>query len=46
MGEVALTNNEYKTAEILKGDYWLYVVFHCALSPQVHTIQNPVRLGW
>jgi superfamily II DNA or RNA helicase len=46
VGEVALTTNEYKTAERLKGDYWLYVVFNCASSPQVHTIQDPVRLGW
>ena len=46
VGEVALTTNEYKTAERLKGDYWLYVVFNCASSPQVHTIQNPVKLDW
>lgn len=46
VGEVALTTNEYKTAERLKRDYWLYVVFNCALSPEVHTIQDPVRLGW
>ena len=29
VGEIALTDNEYKTAERLKGDYWLYVVFNC-----------------
>ncbi|MBC5797927.1 DUF3883 domain-containing protein [Sphaerospermopsis sp. LEGE 00249] len=53
IGEVALTTNEYKTAERLKGDYWLYVVFNCAsclsvdkASPEVHTIQDPVRLNW
>jgi superfamily II DNA or RNA helicase len=46
VGEVALTSNEYKTAERLKQDYWLYVVFNCASSPQVHLIQDPVRLGW
>ncbi len=46
IGEVALTTNEYKTAERLKGDYWLYVVFNCDSSPEVHTIQDPVRLGW
>ena len=45
-GEVALTTNEYKTAERLKRDYWLYVVFNCALSPEVHTIQDPVKLDW
>jgi hypothetical protein len=44
--EVALTTNEYKTAERLKHDYWLYVVFNCATEPEVHLIQDPVRLGW
>ena len=29
VGEVALSDNEYKTAERLKSDYWLYVVFNC-----------------
>jgi superfamily II DNA or RNA helicase len=46
MGEVALTTNEYKTAERLKQDYWLYVVFNCASTSEVHPIQDPVRLGW
>jgi len=45
-GEVALTTNEYKTAERLKKDYWLYVVFDCATEPKVNVIQDPVRLGW
>ena len=43
---VALTTNEYKTAERLKKDYWLYVVFNCATQPEVHVIQDPARLGW
>lgn len=46
VGEVALTTNEYKTAERLKKDYWLYVVFNCASTPEVHPIQDPVQLGW
>jgi len=46
IGEIALTNNEYKTAERLKDDYWLYVVYNCATNPQVHIIRNPARLGW
>jgi len=46
VGEVALTTNEYKTAERLKKDYWLYVVFHCAATPEIHLIQDPIRLGW
>jgi len=46
VGEVALTTNEYKTAERLKKDYWLYVVFNCSTNPKIHIIQNPIRLGW
>lgn len=46
VGEVALTTNEYKTAERLTQDYWLYVVFNCDTTPEVHIIQDPVRLGW
>lgn len=46
VGEVALSSNEYKTAERLKCDYWLYVVYNCATSPQIHTIQDPAKLGW
>ncbi len=40
VGEIALTSNEYKTAERLKQDYWLYVVFNCATTPEVHPIQT------
>lgn len=46
VGDVALTTNEYKTAERLKDDYWLYVVFNCSSSPDVHTVRNPVSLNW
>ncbi len=46
VGEVALTTNEYKTAERLKNDYWLYVVYNCGSKPEVHVIRNPARLGW
>lgn len=46
VGPVVLTRNEYKTAERLRGDYWLYVVFDCATAPRLIPIQNPVRLGW
>jgi superfamily II DNA or RNA helicase len=46
VGEVALTTNEYKTAERLKNDYWLYVVFNCATNPEVHLIQGPAKMGW
>lgn len=46
IGDVALTENEYKTAVRLKGDYWLYVVFNCATEPEVYPNRDPVRLGW
>jgi superfamily II DNA or RNA helicase len=46
VGPVALTANEYKKAGQLKDDYWLYVVFNCATVPELHLVQNPVKLGW
>jgi superfamily II DNA or RNA helicase len=46
VGEIALTANEYKTAQSLGDEYWLYVVFNCASEPRVTTIQNPARLEW
>ncbi|MEB3886133.1 helicase-related protein [Lyngbya sp. CCY1209] len=46
IGEVALTTNEYKTAQRLGEDYWLYVVFDCATRPTLHVIRDPARLGW
>jgi hypothetical protein len=46
VGVVALSENEYRTAQRLKGDYWLYAVFNCAGTPELHVLQDPVRLGW
>lgn len=46
VGEVALTGNEYKTAGRLKKDYWLYVVFNCGSKLEIHTVRDPVTLGW
>lgn len=46
VGEVALTTNEYRTAERLRDDYWLYVVFDCSSAPTVHVVRDPARLGW
>ncbi|MBK9745781.1 MAG: DUF3883 domain-containing protein [Chloroflexi bacterium] len=46
VGEVALTPNEHKTAVRLKGDYWLYFVYNCATTPELHLLNNPARLGW
>lgn len=46
VGEVALSDNEYKTADRLKKDYWLYVAFNCGTKPELHLIHDPARLGW
>ena len=46
IGEIALTANEYKTAQRLGDDYWLYVVFNCMSQPEVTLIQNPARFDW
>ena len=46
VGVVALSENEYRTAERLKNDYWLYAVFNCGGTPQLNAVQNPARLGW
>lgn len=46
VGEVALTTNEYKTAQRLKRDYWLYVVFNCANKPEIRVVQDPAQLSW
>src|SRR5207249_5707364 len=46
VGEIALTANEYHTAERLKNDYWLYVAFNCASKPELHLVQDPIRLAW
>jgi superfamily II DNA or RNA helicase len=46
-GEIALTANEYKTAQRLRKDYWLYVVFHCATpTPSLNILHDPATLDW
>ncbi len=46
VGPVFLSNNEYATAGRLREDYWLYVVYNCATTPQLHVIRDPSRLPW
>jgi hypothetical protein len=46
VGVIALSENEYRTAQRLKGGYWLYTVFNCASQPQLHAVQDTARLGW
>lgn len=45
-GEVALTANEYRTAQRLGDDFWLYVVFDCGTKPSLNAIQDPAKLCW
>jgi superfamily II DNA or RNA helicase len=50
VGEVFLSANEYRAAERLKSDYWLYAVFNCARpvppGAELNIVQDPARLGW
>jgi superfamily II DNA or RNA helicase len=46
IGEIALTMNEFRTAQRLKKDYWLYVVFNCAGTPGINVVQDPAQLDW
>jgi hypothetical protein len=46
VGEIFLSANEYRAAERLKTDFWLYAAFNCAGTPELHTIQNPAQLNW
>jgi superfamily II DNA or RNA helicase len=46
VGDIALTSNEYKTAQRMKQDYWLYVVTHCGTQPTLNTFRDPAQLDW
>jgi hypothetical protein len=46
VGEIALTRNEYQTADRLKAEFWLYSVFNCGGAPELCTVQDPARLHW
>ena len=43
IGMVSLTDNEWRCAENLGDDFWLYIVFDIAETPQLRTIQDPAR---
>jgi superfamily II DNA or RNA helicase len=46
-GEIALTANEFRTAQRLAKDYYLYVVLHCATpEPSLNVFQDPSKLDW
>ena len=46
VGTIAVSENEYRAAERLKNDYWLYAVFNCGGNPELNAVQNPIQLGW
>jgi hypothetical protein len=41
-----LSGNEYRTAQRLKKDYWLYVVFNCGGTPAISVVRDPAQLDW
>jgi hypothetical protein len=46
-GEIALTSNEYMTAQRLGCDYYLYIVFQCATpTPSLKILRDPGKLDW
>ena len=42
VGEIFLSADEYKAAERLKDDFWLYAVFNCGSTPELNTHPRPV----
>ena len=46
VGGVVLSENEFRKANLMKEDYWLYAVFSCASTPKLEIVQNPSTLGW
>jgi superfamily II DNA or RNA helicase/DNA-binding XRE family transcriptional regulator len=41
-GEIEVTDNEWARACNLRGDYWLYAIYHCATpTPQMVRVQDP-----
>lgn len=45
-GDIALTENEYKTAVRLKNDYWLYAVMNCGSNPELKILRDPAQHEW
>ena len=42
-----VTSNEYRTAQRVANDFWLYVVFQCASDkPSINILRNPATLDW
>ncbi|RLJ01187.1 MAG: hypothetical protein DRP11_04935, partial [Candidatus Aenigmatarchaeota archaeon] len=43
VGKVALTQNEWFKALRFGEDYYLYVVYNAASTPELHIIRDPAR---
>ena len=41
IASVELTENEWKQAANHRDRYWLYVVYHCDATPQLHRCRDP-----
>ena len=46
VGSIVLSENEFRTAQRMQNDYWLYAVFNCGSTPQLEIVHNPATLGW
>jgi len=44
--DIILTSNEYKTAQRLQKDYYLYTVFNCSGNAEINIVRDPATLGW
>jgi len=42
-GNIALTRNEWFTAQRLGDEYWLYIVVDAATEPTLHLVHNPAE---
>ena len=45
-GDIALSDNEYRTAVRLKNDYWLYAVMNCRTNPELQILRDPAQHQW
>ena len=43
LGPVALTQNEWFKARRFGEDYYLYVVYNAATTPELHIVRDPAR---
>jgi len=44
VGNVVLSENEWKQANNLGDDFYLYIVYNCVTNPELKIIQNPAKV--